>query len=116
MGVKVRIPIKIAKVSDIPEQTGNSTNRTVFPFPRKTATYIKPSLSFAESCYALLKLSDLVGYLDATDILTVSTAVTKHIYTICKKVQGAGIGTVRCRRPVISITISIMTYAITAAE
>ena len=54
-----------------------------------------PSPRYAGTCYSSLKLSDLVGYLDAADRGPVRTAVVAHADTAAVEAEAVGAGTVR---------------------
>ena len=60
----------------------------------------------ASTCYSSLKLSDLVGYLDATNGAPVRTMEGFHISEAAGEEEVVGVATVRPGRPIVAADAS----------
>ena len=71
----------------------------------------------ARTCYSSLKLSDLVGYLDATDRVPVRTEVAVHIGVAAAEAEAVSavavaVDVVRSGRPIVAVVASIVGIAV----
>ena len=75
----------------------------------------KSNLYRTYTCYSSLKLSDLIGYLDATDREPERTEVAVHAGAAIAEDEAVGAAAARAQRPVVAFVISIVGIAVDAA-